>query len=91
MVTHHKVRQEPKVKASTPGFHDVAIVSDESKCLRRSWKGRGRDRGFPRPPAQIRAGRITALGFQRYDSLTLRRAVGSQAACSFQFQGSNSA
>lgn len=24
--------------------------------------GRGRDRGFPRPPAQIRAGRITALG-----------------------------
>ena len=28
----------------------------------RSLNGRGRDRGFPRPPAQIRAGRITALG-----------------------------
>ena len=27
-----------------------------------SYWGRGRDRGFPRPPAQIRAGRITALG-----------------------------
>jgi hypothetical protein len=27
----------------------------------RLWS-RGRDRGFPRPPAQIRAGRITALG-----------------------------
>ncbi len=46
----------------------------ENKLLRPSMKaivsprvqwakiGRGRDRGFPRPPAQIRAGRITALG-----------------------------
>lgn len=25
-------------------------------------EGRGRDRGFPRPPERIRAGRITALG-----------------------------
>lgn len=27
-----------------------------------NFRGRGRDRGFPRPPAQIRVGRITGLG-----------------------------